>query len=181
MPVFLSTTVRVLCSIYFMDLEQKCNKKKQKAFVTKISINKNKIALVCSICCKLLMRKLKRSERSSHQMCSVRKCFLTNFAKFTGQHLCQSLFFNKIGGRGLKKTLVHLFSCKFQKFLKTPFLHNTSRRLLLESDVGLVSLRWANDSAQLSSVFINSFQGQFTYLYKQIIFLLAMYSSEFNS
>ena len=29
---------------------------------------------------------------------SVRKGVLTNFAKFTGKHLCQSLFFNKVAG-----------------------------------------------------------------------------------
>ena len=26
------------------------------------------------------------------QRCSVKKCVLRNFAKFTGKHLCQSLF-----------------------------------------------------------------------------------------
>ena len=29
-------------------------------------------------------------------MCSVRKSVLRNFAKFTGKHLCQGLFFNKV-------------------------------------------------------------------------------------
>ena len=38
--------------------------------------------------------------RSSQRMCSVRKGVLRNFAKFTGKHLCQSLFFNKIAGLG---------------------------------------------------------------------------------
>ena len=36
--------------------------------------------------------------RSSHRWCSVRKGVLRNFAKFTGKHLCQSLFFNKVAG-----------------------------------------------------------------------------------
>ena len=27
-----------------------------------------------------------------------KKCALKNFAKFTGKHLCQSLFFNKVAG-----------------------------------------------------------------------------------
>ena len=31
--------------------------------------------------------------RSSHQRCSLGKGVLTNFAKFTGKHLCQSLLF----------------------------------------------------------------------------------------
>ena len=30
--------------------------------------------------------------------CSLRKGILRNFAKFTGKHLCQSLFFNKVAG-----------------------------------------------------------------------------------
>ena len=34
--------------------------------------------------------------RSSHQRCSVRKGGLRNFTKFTGKHLRQSLFFNKV-------------------------------------------------------------------------------------
>ena len=34
--------------------------------------------------------------RSSHRMCSVQKCALRNFAKFTGKHLCHSLFFHKL-------------------------------------------------------------------------------------
>ena len=33
--------------------------------------------------------------RSSHRRCFVRKVVLRNFAKFTGKHLRQSLFFNK--------------------------------------------------------------------------------------
>ena len=34
--------------------------------------------------------------RSSHQRCSVRKGVPRNFAKFTGKHLCQSLFLIKM-------------------------------------------------------------------------------------
>ena len=36
--------------------------------------------------------------RSNHQICSVKKGFLRNFAKFTGKHRCQSLIFNKTTG-----------------------------------------------------------------------------------
>ena len=36
--------------------------------------------------------------RSSHKRCYVKKGALTNFAKFTGKHLCQSLFLNKVAG-----------------------------------------------------------------------------------
>ena len=37
-------------------------------------------------------------ERSSHQKCSVKKSVLRNFARFTGNNLYQSLFFNKVAG-----------------------------------------------------------------------------------
>ena len=36
--------------------------------------------------------------RSSHQRCSLRKGVLRNFPKFTGKHLCQRLFSNKVAG-----------------------------------------------------------------------------------
>ena len=53
--------------------------------------------------------------RSSHHSCSMKKCVKRDFPKFIGKHLCQSLF--------LKKT---------EKFLRTPFLQNNSRRLPLQ-------------------------------------------------
>ena len=40
------------------------------------------------------------SFRSSHWKCSVRKWVVRNLAKFTGKHLWQSLFFNKVAGWG---------------------------------------------------------------------------------
>ena len=36
--------------------------------------------------------------RSSHQKCYIVKGVLRNFAKFIGQFLCKSLFFNKVAG-----------------------------------------------------------------------------------
>ena len=39
-----------------------------------------------------------RTNRSSHRGCSVKKGFLRNFAKFTGKHLFQRLFLNKVAG-----------------------------------------------------------------------------------
>ena len=72
-------------------------------------------------------------DRSSHQGYSG---VLRNFAKFVGKHLCQSLFFNKVAGLRattlLKKRLWHrCFPVNFTKFLRTPFLQNTSGQLLL--------------------------------------------------
>ena len=55
--------------------------------------------------------------------------------KFTGEHLCESLFFNKVAGLWFatlfKKRLLHkCFSVNFAKLLRTLFLQNTSERLL---------------------------------------------------
>ena len=47
----------------------------------------------------------------------MRKGVLRNFTKFTGKHLCQSLFFNKAEAYNFIKTKV--FSCEFAKFLRT--------------------------------------------------------------
>ena len=50
-----------------------------------------------------------------------KKSVLRNFEKFTGKHLYQRLFFNKVAGLG------HMcFPVNFAKFLRTPFLQNTS-------------------------------------------------------
>ena len=37
-------------------------------------------------------------KRSRHPEVFCKKGVLRNFAKFTGKHLCQSLFFNKVAG-----------------------------------------------------------------------------------
>ena len=53
------------------------------------------------------MKKTKVLEAATER-CSVKKVFLEISKKFTGEHLCQSLFFNKVAG--------------LVKFLRTPFL-----------------------------------------------------------
>ena len=60
-----------------------------------------------------------------------------NCEKFTGKHLCPSLFFNKVTGLRpatlFKTRLWHrCFPVNFAKFLRTLFLQNTSGRLLLQ-------------------------------------------------
>ena len=61
---------------------------------------------------------------------------LRNFTKFTGKQLCQSLFLNKVAGLStatlLKKRLHRCFPVNFAKFLRTPFLQNTTVRLPLQ-------------------------------------------------
>ena len=65
--------------------------------------------------------------RSSHPDVFCKNYALTIFAKFTGKHLCQGLFFNKVVSLRpivtlLKKRLWHrCFPLKFAKLLRTSF------------------------------------------------------------
>ena len=82
--------------------------------------------------------KFLKSIEAVAQRCSVRKGVLRNFTKFTGKHLWQSLFFNKVAGLRpatlLKKRLWHrCFPVKFAKFLRTPFLTEHLQWLLLKA------------------------------------------------
>ena len=53
----------------------------------------------------------------------MKKDVLKSFTKFGGKHLCQSLFFDKV----VDCRLWHWrFPANFEKFLRTPFLQNTS-------------------------------------------------------
>ena len=67
--------------------------------------------------------------RSSHWRCSVKIGVVKNLGKFTRKHLCQSLFFNKVAGLRLATLLKNKLWHRF--FLRTSFLQNTPRRLLL--------------------------------------------------
>ena len=88
------------------------------------------IAIFCFVICRSFS-----SIRSIHRICSVRKGVLRNFAKFTGKHLCQSLFFKK-------ETLARRFPVNFTKFVRTSFLQNTSWRLIL-------TCQWHNNNTLL--------------------------------
>ena len=52
---------------------------------------------------------------------------LTNFTKFSGKHLCQSLFLNKVVPATLlkKETLAQVFSCEFCEIFKNTFFYRT--------------------------------------------------------
>ena len=55
----------------------------------------------------------------------MKKDVLRNFAKFTGKHLCRSLFFNKVAGQACnfikKEALAQAFSCEFWETFKSTF------------------------------------------------------------
>ena len=73
--------------------------------------------------------------RSSRPKVFYKKGVLKNFTKFTGKHLCQRLFFNKVAGLRLyqKKRLWHrCFLVNFVKFLRTPFYTEHLWWLVLE-------------------------------------------------
>ena len=65
-------------------------------------------------------------KRSSRPEVFYKKGVLKNFAKFTGKHLYQSLFFNKVAGATCnvikKETLAQVFSCEFCEISKNTFL-----------------------------------------------------------
>ena len=97
------------------------------------------------------------NNRSNHWRCSVKKGVLRNFAKFIGKHLCKSFFFNKVAGLRpatlLKKRLWHrCFLVNFAKFLRTPFLQNTSERLLLY--IRLFSFSWKVYMVEVREVYL---------------------------
>ena len=82
--------------------------------------------------------------RSSRPYVFCKKDVHRNFTKFTGKHLCQSLFFNKVAACRvsfliklqpatlLKKKFWHrCFPVNFAKILRTPFLTDHLRWLLL--------------------------------------------------
>ena len=60
--------------------------------------------------------------RSSRPKVFCKNSVLRNFIKFTGKHLCQSFFFNKVK----KETLAKVFSCEFCEISKITFLQKTS-------------------------------------------------------
>ena len=59
----------------------------------------------------------------------MKKDVFKNFAKFTGKHLCQSLFFNKVAVRPAcllkKETLAQVFSYDFCEISKNTFYCKT--------------------------------------------------------
>ena len=67
-----------------------------------------------------------------------RKGVLRNFAKFTGKHLCHSLFFNKVAGLLIKKeTLAQVFFCKFGEISKNTFFCRTPPMAASEKPIWL--------------------------------------------
>ena len=118
---------------------------------------------------------LEISQNSQENTCA-RSLF---FRKFTGNHLCQSLHFNKVDATLLKKRLWYrCFPMNFAKVLRTSFLQNTSGRLLLTRVVNPISLKISYKIFSLP----NPQNNYFFSLYQKILIeiLTAMYRSYFH-
>ena len=63
----------------------------------------------------------KQKKQSPRRLLS--KGVLRNFAKFTGKHLCQSLFLSLNFIK--KETLAQVFSCEFSEISKNTFFYRT--------------------------------------------------------
>ena len=85
---------------------------------------------------------IRATVRGSRPEVFCKKVVLGNFAKFTGKHLCQSLFFNKVADLRLatllkKRLWQGCFPVNFAKFRRTPFLREHLRWLLLDCEYSL--------------------------------------------
>ena len=95
--------------------------------------------------------------RSSRPEVSCKKGILRNLTKFTGKHLCQSLFFNKVAGLNFikKETLAQVFSSQFRKISKNTFYYRTP--LVAASDITKLEIHQCHNGAvtatKISSVF----------------------------
>ena len=87
---------------------------------------KRKISITADFCNNY---KNRVKSRSSHPDVFCEKGVLRDFANFTGKHLCQSLFFNKVAGLACnfikKETLAQVFSCEFCETSKNTVFYRT--------------------------------------------------------
>ena len=79
---------------------------------------------------------------SSRPEVFCRKGVLRNFAKFTGKHLCQSLFFNKVEGLRPLRFWHRYFPMNFSKFLRAPIFAEYLRWVLLI----VLARKWTNSA-----------------------------------
>ena len=70
--------------------------------------------------------------RGSRPEVFCKKVVLREFTKFTGKHLCQSLCLVKFATLLKKRLWQRCFPVNFAKFLRTPFLPEHLRWLLLK-------------------------------------------------
>ena len=86
------------------------------------------------------------SFRSSHWRCSARKGVLRNFAKFTGKHRWQSLFFNKVAGWS---DCFWSFSCHV---LKISYLFHFNRKMKWKKENTLMEFKYRVSICLMSKI-----------------------------
>ena len=107
--------------------------------------------------------------RSSHRRCSVKKCILKKvFAKFSGKHLCQRLYFNKVAGlKAVKQRLAQVFSCEFIEISKNTFitedLRTTGSAFSFSEKLGKNVLLKISQSSQENTCDLRNFQEHLFY------------------
>ena len=77
-----------------------------------------------------------RIDRRNHQRCTIKTSVLKTFAKFTGKHLCQSLFLKKrllLKNFIKKETLAQVFFREFWEILKNTIFTERFRTTASES------------------------------------------------
>ena len=114
---------------------ERSKKFKGKAYVASFTLSLS-FSCLRGILVELFLHRSKLMYRNSRPEVFCKLGTLRNFTKFTGKHLCQGLFLNKVAGLRaanlLKKSFWHrCFSLDFAKFLRTPFFTEHLRRLLL--------------------------------------------------
>ena len=109
--------------------------------------------------------------RSSHRRCSIKQGVLKNFIKFTGKHLCWSLFFNKVAGLSHR-----CFPVNSADFLRIPFSAKRLSATTSSSVTKFVVLFTSNVKAEFVSfdnallmVIIGDFNGKYKDWYSNAI------------
>ena len=111
--------------------------------------------------------------RNSRREVFCKNGVLRNFAKFTGKHLCQTLFFNKVDF--IKKmALAQVFSCEFwrtlfQEISKNTFSCRTPLVFVSESSLVISLFRhiWSGGSQILITILCITELYKFHYLFFQ--------------
>ena len=112
---------------------------------------------------------------SSHLKCSVRKGVLRSFAKFTGKHLCQTLFWQSCRPDACnfikKETLAPVFTCEYCGISKNTFFYRTpqvdasvgmtySKRLDSRKDLHSVNSAWSILHAKFKACFLTHYRAE---------------------
>ena len=123
-----------------------------------------------------------KSNRSSRPEVFFRKGVLKNFTKFTGKHLYQSFFVNKVAD--LRPA--HMFSCEFCEISKNTFFHRTppvAASSNMETQQKRASFLWSNYQWLLliitATTVNNSDSNGFNEFKSTISFLLKSLSSRY--